>query len=63
MLPFSDMRAPITAPVGEANFDKMQRQNFYAEFAKGSLAPMNVYMWAETLNVLKVYGGRAGLMF
>jgi len=23
----------------------------------------NVYIWAETYNVLRVYGGRAGLLF
>ena len=64
MLPFSNMKAPISAPVGEANFNKIQRQNFYAEFVKTqNPAPINVYIWAETFNVLKVYGGRAGLLF
>jgi hypothetical protein len=61
-LSLSDQKSPISAPIGEANLDKIQRCNFYAEFAK-PITPMNVYIWGETFNVLKIYGGRAGLLF
>jgi hypothetical protein len=61
-LSLSDQQEPLSAPVGEANLDKIQRRSFYAEFAKPA-APMNVYIWGETFNVLKIYGGRAGLLF
>jgi hypothetical protein len=61
-LSLSDQEAPISAPIGEANLDKIQRRNFYAEFSKPN-SPMNVYIWGETFNVLKIYGGRAGLLF
>lgn len=61
-LSFSDQDAPISAPTGEANLDKIQRRNLYVEFTKPH-APMNLYIWGETFNVLKIYGGRAGLLF
>jgi hypothetical protein len=58
----SDQKAPPSAPHGEANLDKIQRRTFYAEMSKPGAA-YNVYMWGETFNVLKIYGGRAGLLF
>jgi hypothetical protein len=61
-LSLSDQKAPPSAPHGEANLDKIQRRTFYAEMAKPG-ATYNIYMWGETFNVLKIYGGRAGLLF
>ena len=54
-------------PHGAANWDKIPRKEMYL-----SLAPlrncepppvMNVYVWTTAWNVLKVFGGRAGLLF
>lgn len=59
-----------SAPCGEANADKLYRMNLQLEFAplRGYSAPTavpryNVYVWGEMYNVLRVYGGRAGLLF
>jgi hypothetical protein len=63
-LSLSDQEQPLSAPVGEANLDKIEKRNLYMEMTK-SLAgvPTNIYIWGETYNVLKIYGGRAGLLF
>jgi hypothetical protein len=58
---FSDESQPISEPKGEANLDKIQRRWFYADMAKRG--DYDIYMWAETFNILKIYGGRAGLLF
>lgn len=54
----------------EANLDKIRRISLELSFtaARGanltsSVPPYVVYMWAETFNILRVYGGRAALMF
>lgn len=61
---------PETRPRGEANLDKIQRRELIFELAskRGTNNPNDVpsyviYCWAETYNILRVYGGRAGLMF
>jgi hypothetical protein len=61
---------PFTAPRGEANLDKIQQRDLLLEFSpiRGSYNPNAVpsyvvYVWAATYNMLRVYGGRAGLMF
>jgi hypothetical protein len=60
----------FTRPRGEANLDKIMNMEMLLEFApnRGSNNPNHVhsyivYMWAETYNLLRVYGGRAGLLF
>lgn len=60
----------ISRPRGEANLDKIQKRELYLEFApnRGCTNPNDVpkyivYAWAETYNVLRVYGGRAGCLF
>jgi hypothetical protein len=57
-------------PMGEANLDKMRSVELQLTFApnRGSLRVCDlpsytIYSWAETYNVLRIYGGRAGLMF
>jgi hypothetical protein len=57
-------------PTGEANLDKFSHIELALEFHpnRGSINPTdvpryNVYVWAETYNVLRIYGGRAGLLF
>jgi hypothetical protein len=57
-------------PSGEANLDKMLNIELQLTLHPntGSLNPNNVnrfflYLYAETYNVLRIYGGRAGLLF
>jgi hypothetical protein len=61
---------PPTLPSGEANLDKIRRIDLQLQFtplrgcAPGTSVPQYViYIWAETYNVLRIYGGRAALMF
>ena len=61
---------PKSLPSGEANLDKIVKINLqldlhpYAGYADPNAVPRYlVYIWAETYNILRVYGGRAGLMF
>ena len=53
---------PGSRPQGEANLDKITHRDLILRFR----APVNrftVYVYAETYNILRVYGGRAGMMF
>jgi hypothetical protein len=59
-----------TRPRGEANLDRIQRRELIFELApkRGTNNPNDVesyviYCWAETYNILRVYGGRAGILF
>ena len=59
---------PGSIPLGEANLDKIQTMNLLLEFKSlDMLSPIyptyNIYIYVETYNILKVYGGRAGLLF
>ena len=59
---------PASIPLGEANLDKIQKINLYLEFRSLELTEnvyptYNILMYVETYNILKVYGGRAGLLF
>jgi hypothetical protein len=61
---------PPSLPSGEANLDKLLSIDLQLGLAPntGSVNPNAVqryfvYVWAETYNILRVYGGRAGLMF
>ena len=61
---------PPSQPCGEANLDKIVNINLqlglrpYAGYTEATAVPRyRVYVWAETYNVLRVYGGRAGMMF
>jgi hypothetical protein len=63
-------RTPFSAPRGEANLDKLRKRELYLEFApnRGCMNPNDVpayvvYVYAETYNVFRVYGGRAGCLF
>lgn len=60
----------ITNGTGHANLDKIRRVELDLTFKpfRGSLQPTDVpqytlYVWAETYGLLRVYGGRAGLLF
>jgi len=61
---------PKSLPSGEANLDKIIKINLqldlhpFAGYADPNAVPRYlVYIWAETYNILRVYGGRAGMMF
>jgi hypothetical protein len=61
---------PFSMPMGEANLDKIQRINLVLGFhgKTGSIIDtiterFNVFVYAETYNILRIYGGRAGMMF
>lgn len=60
----------ITNAMGHANLDKVRRVELDLTFKpfRGSLQASavptyTVYIWAETYNLLRVYGGRAGMLF
>jgi hypothetical protein len=61
---------PPSLPCGEGNLDKIVNINLSLDIhpRAGYADPMNVprfliYCWAETYNILRVYGGRGGMMF
>ncbi|NBP59063.1 hypothetical protein EBU71_21440, partial [bacterium] len=61
---------PFSQPRGEANLDKITNRDLILVFRGpyGNIANLDVkrfivYVWAETYNILRVYGGRAGLLF
>ena len=71
-IPFgtSQEEVGISNPMGHANLDKITRLELSLGFQpfRGSLRPTDVpnyrvYVWVETYNILRVYGGRAGLLF
>jgi len=60
----------ITNPMGHANLDKMQNIDLSLKFTpgRGTNSTLHnpsytVYVWFETYTILRVYGGRAGLLF
>lgn len=63
-------RTPISQPFGEANLDKIPVRDLVLRFRQpyGVLTNQEVkrcvvYVYAECYNILRVYGGRAGLLF
>jgi len=61
---------PFSMPMGEANLDKVQRLQLALGF-HGKTDTITddivnryiVYCYAETYNILRIYGGRGGMMF
>ncbi len=60
----------VTSPMGHANLDKITRLELSLQMApnRGSAKltdtpSYTIYVYAETYNILKVFGGRAGLLF
>jgi hypothetical protein len=60
----------ISNAMGHANLDKIQKVELSLEFQppRGTnrtttMPDYTIFIWAETYNVLRVYGGRAGLLF
>jgi hypothetical protein len=61
---------PFSRPQGEANLDKITNRDLVLRYRQllsqssgTDVGRYIVYVYAETYNVLRVYGGRAGLMF
>ena len=61
---------PFSQPMGEANLDKILRMNLSLGFhgKTGELDDnfvdrYNTYVFAETYNILRIYGGRGATMF
>jgi hypothetical protein len=61
---------PWSRPKGEANLDKITNRELLLEFlpSRGCndirfFPSYTVYVYAATYNILRVYGGRAGIMF
>jgi hypothetical protein len=59
---------PFSKPQGEANLDKITQRDLILQFKPTpglilSVPRYTVYTYAETYNMLRVYGGRGGLMF
>lgn len=60
---------PFSMPCGEANMDKIVVRELVLRFRQPygtyglNVGRFIVYVYAETYNMLRVYGGRAGLMF
>jgi hypothetical protein len=63
----STNREDIFRPTGAANWDKIPRKEMYISLAPGPACTqhpnLNIYVWTTNYNVLKVFGGRAGLLF
>jgi len=61
---------PFSKPQGEANLDKIKNRDLVLQIRQDrnsdkitQVPRFVVYVYAEVYNVLRVYGGRAGLMF
>ena len=61
---------PVSKPLGEGNLDKVPQRDMLLQIApkrgtynQNLVESFTVYIWAETYNILRVYGGRAGIMF
>jgi hypothetical protein len=61
---------PFSKPQGEANLDKIVNRELVLSlrpergYVGGTIVPnYTVYVYAETYNILRIYGGRAGMMF
>ena len=63
-------KTAFSKPRGEANLDKIQKREMYMEFRPfagctdpNAVPSYNVYVWAETYNILRIYAGRAAMLF
>ena len=56
---------PPSVAMGEANMNRIMKKDLRLGIAGTGNTPQRVwvYVWAETYNILRVFGGRAGLMF
>lgn len=56
---------PPSVPMGEANMNRIMKKELRFGIAGTGATPQRVwvYVWAETYNILRIFGGRAGLLF
>lgn len=61
---------PFSRPCGEANLDKIVNRDLVLRIRPkrgyvggADVNKFTVYVWAETYNILRVYGGRAAVLF
>jgi len=57
---------PFSQPRGEANWDRMTRKELvlaFRELRGGGVGRYWIHVLVETYNVLRVFGGRAGMLF
>jgi hypothetical protein len=56
---------PGSVPMGEGNLNRIMKKDLLLGFqTTGNDAPrLWVYTWAETYNILRIYGGRATMLF
>jgi hypothetical protein len=47
--------------MGEANMNRIMKKEL--RLGLSSAQQMWIYSWAETYNILKIYGGRGSLLF
>jgi hypothetical protein len=52
-------------PMGEANMNRIMKKELRLGIAGKGGVPQRlwVYVYAETYNILRIFGGRAGLLF
>jgi hypothetical protein len=55
-------------PLGETNLDRISNKDLLLGFTANTgtdtqMTRLWVYMWAETYNVFRIYGGRGTLLF
>lgn len=53
---------PGSTPLGEANMNRIMKKELRLGFTQ-PVQRMWIYSWAETYNVLKIYGGRGTMLF
>lgn len=67
MWPFGFNERAAYEPEGAANWDKLPRKEAYFTMNRlrncGDRPDLNLYAWTTTWNVLKIYGGRGGMLF
>ena len=66
-IPFGQQHGsfPYSVPMGEANMNRIMKKELRFGIAGTGGTPQRVwvYVWAETYNILRIFGGRAGLLF
>ena len=65
-----NLYTPATKSQGEANLDKIKKRELRLQIASrtgyfdsSTVNSFNIYTYVESYNILRVYGGRAGLLF
>jgi hypothetical protein len=56
---------PSSIPMGQANMNRIMKKELRLGIAPTGVTPQRlwIYLYAETYNILRIFGGRAGLLF